>query len=129
MRYRPCLHTEPMTDDDTNSVVYTMGGKLVGRPECYEFLEDARDYIQAGYVHVILEMENLARINSTGVGILAALFTSARQKGGRIYVVNSPDNVRRLLELARLWPVFVVCESVPVAMQIASSATSDYGEV
>jgi anti-anti-sigma factor len=111
-----------MNDDETKSVVFTMGGKLIGRPECYEFLEDARDDIQAGYVHVILDMEKLVRINSTGVGILAALFTSARQKDGQIYIVNVVESVQRLLELAQLWPFLVVCESVNGALERAGAA-------
>ena len=120
MRRRPCLHTEPARDDATMSVVYTMGGQLLGSPECYEFLEDARDDITAGYIHVILHMENLERINSTGVGILAALFTSARQKNGVIYLVEVRDNVRRLLEFAQLWSYLITCDSVAAALNLAA---------
>jgi anti-anti-sigma factor len=104
------------------SVVYTLGGQLIGRPECYEFLEDARSDISDGYIHVILQMDNLQRINSTGIGILAALYTSARQKNGVLCVVNAPERMQWLLQITQLSPHLIACDSVASALAVAEKA-------
>ena len=61
------LRIEHITSQDGKSVLYRLAGQMVVSKECYELLDTLRDDIRAGRARVVLNLENLERINSTWV--------------------------------------------------------------
>jgi anti-sigma B factor antagonist len=125
MRRRSCLKTHPVRDDTTAATIYTLSGRLIGRAECFEFLEDVRDDINDGYVNVILDIRNIEWINSTGVGILAAIYTAAHDQGGQLMLANVPAAVRRFLDISKLWGFMTACDSVADALSLMATVAAD----
>ncbi len=120
MSRKPCLRSERVRDDKHKAVICQMCGRLIGSPVCYEFLEDIREDIKAGYLNVVLQMESVEWVNSTGVGILASIYTSTKNQGGAVYVVSAPDRVESLLQTVQLWQFLNPCESIEAALQQAA---------
>lgn len=89
--------------DDPKTVVYTLAGPLTDTRECYELLDDVRGEVRNGYLNVIFDLEKVVRVTSSGIGLLAACFTSAKNAGGTLCVVAVPEKVRVLLKLVHLW--------------------------
>jgi len=57
---------------------------------------------------IVLDLTDLARMDSTGLGTLVRLYASARSAGCDLELVNLSQQVRRLLNLTNLLSVFTV---------------------
>jgi len=101
---------------DRSALVCTLDGRLLGTPDCYAFLTEARDRTEAGVRHLILDCAGVDRINSTGVGILAALYTSVSRRDGQVVLVNLADHLRDILEVMRLFEFLREEETVVAAL-------------
>ncbi len=84
-------------------ILFRLSGSIKGSQECYSFLEDVRKDAKGDYKHVVLNLDGIDRINSAGVGILCACFTSITGTEGKMYLVNVSDRNKMLLEVVGLW--------------------------
>lgn len=57
---------------------------------------------------VILDLSDLTRMDSTGLGALARLYVSAKSKGCELQLTNLGQKVRDLLILTNLLPAFTI---------------------
>jgi anti-sigma B factor antagonist len=57
---------------------------------------------------IVLDLENITRIDSGGLGTLAALYTSARKMGGDIKLAYLGNHVKEVLQITRLVTVFEI---------------------
>jgi anti-sigma B factor antagonist len=55
---------------------------------------------------IVLDLRNVARIDSSGLGTLVALYTSARKIGGDIKLANLGNHLKEALRITRLVTVF-----------------------
>jgi anti-anti-sigma factor len=120
MTRKPCLTVERRSDEAHQARIYTLRGKLIGDPVCYDFLETVRDELDEGHPHVVLEVKNLDRVNSTGIGILASIFTSAQNHGGRVCLVGVPQRLQLLIEATGLGSFLRTCDSMEAALAESS---------
>jgi anti-sigma B factor antagonist len=81
-------------------------GKMVGGPEAEEFKKAMGDLIAAGYKHVLLNLAEVPWVNSTGLGIFVAGYTSLKREGGSLKLVKVTDRVRTILTVTRLDSIF-----------------------
>src|SRR5215831_8010517 len=57
---------------------------------------------------IVLDLENVPRIDSCGLGTLVALCVSARKVGGDIKLAHLGDHITEALQITRLVTVFEV---------------------
>ena len=79
---------------------------MMGSTCCYDFLETVRDNVENGQIQVILDLSEVRFANSTGVGVLASIFTAAKDAEGMMHLVGVSDRVQSVLKVINLW--FVV---------------------
>lgn len=65
---------------------------------------------------VLVDLEKINYIDSTGIGELVGYFGKFREKGRRLVLVNPADRIRKLLEVARLDGVFPTFDSLDDAL-------------
>jgi anti-anti-sigma factor len=99
-----------------HAVTCTLQGKLIGKAASYEFLEEIRRRIEEGCENVIVDLAKIDRIDSTGVGILAAVYTSAHRRAGRVFVVNADARAREVLMVMRLLDFLETAASADAAL-------------
>ena len=92
------FHTEKTLDSERCAWIYHLKGKFVGSQKCYEFLEDARERVDSQTPNVVLLMSGITFINSTAIGMIAALLTYAGNQGGSVFLVGAPDSAQRQLK-------------------------------
>jgi anti-anti-sigma factor len=109
-------------DSDRHAVVCTLTGKLVGRAASYAFLEETRQHIEGGRIHVVIDLAGVDRVDSTGVGILASIYTSAHRRGGRVIVVKADERAREVLSIMRLFDFLESAESTEAALGMVHRA-------
>ena len=116
MPKRPTLVYETSLDDRHKAVVCQLKGKLIGRAATFDCLEELRDDLSDGYRHLVLELGGLTLVNSTGVGVLAALYTSTHNKGGRLVLVGVEEYLQRILEVVQIWNMVDKADSIGAAL-------------
>ena len=74
---------------------------------------------------IVLELGEVAYIDSAGLGALVGLYTSARNAGGDIKLANLGPRLRDLLQITRLYTVFeVFATAEDAAAAFARSASA-----
>ena len=92
---------------DQVKIIKLRGRLSFGEP-CDRLRETLEDLIRAGDNRLVLDLEELATMDSSGIGLLARFLTSAKQEGGSIKLVNPSKFVLQTLKLVALLNLFEV---------------------
>ena len=72
-------------------------------------LRDAiHQLVREGYRKILLNLQGVIHIDSSGIGELVSNYTSLRNQGGELKLMNMNKNVRNLLQVTRLYTIFDV---------------------
>ncbi len=89
-------------------VLLDLKGRLVAGDACTEIRELTRSLQAAGHLRIILNLEHLDYIDSTGLGSLVICFTSVQKAGGALKLANLNRRNLELLVLTKLTMIFEV---------------------
>jgi anti-sigma B factor antagonist len=89
-----------------NCVVIELKGKVMGGPDAEVFKTELQKLIDSGKKNVIIDLENLKFMNSSGLGILIGGLTTMRKNGGDIKLCNADKKISSLLMVSQLNTVF-----------------------
>lgn len=73
---------------------------------------------------IVLDLRNVSRIDSSGLGVLVALHISARKIGGDIKLANLGIHIHDALRLTRLVTVFDIFDSTEGAVASFNQAAA-----
>jgi anti-sigma B factor antagonist len=118
MTARPSLTVTYGLDADRQVLVGTLTGSLIGTAESYAFLAEVQEKLEDECRHVVLDLAHVKRLNSTGVGILAAIYTSAHKRQGQVVLVNVDDPTRAILSVMHLLEFLQIAGSLDAALQL-----------
>jgi len=68
-------------------IIKLRGRLSLGEP-CDRLRATIEDLLQSGDNRLVLDLEELATMDSSGIGVLARFLTSAKQQGGSLKLVN-----------------------------------------
>ena len=68
------------------------------------------DMLAQGYKDSLLNLRDVRHIDSSGVGELMSCYTSVRNKGGQLKLMNLNKHVHNLLMITKLYTIFDVAE-------------------
>ena len=75
-----------------------------------------RDLVNSGYKGILLNLRDVRHIDSAGVGELMSCYTTVRNAGGQLKLMNLSKNVHNLLQITKLYTLFEVAEDEPSAI-------------
>jgi anti-sigma B factor antagonist len=75
-----------------------------------------RDQVEHGYKNILLNLRDVRHIDSAGVGELMSCYTSVRNQGGQLKLMNLSKNVHNLLQITKLYTIFEVVEDEATAV-------------
>jgi anti-anti-sigma factor len=64
-----------------------------------EFEEELTRLVEGGKYNLLLDLEKLTYINSTGLGLLMATFRQVRQHGGDLVIAKMSDKITNIFNL------------------------------
>jgi anti-sigma B factor antagonist len=73
---------------------------------------------------IVLDLGNVTRIDSSGLGTLVALYASARKVGGDIKLANLGNHIKEALRITRLVTVFDIFDKTEDAVASFNRATA-----
>ena len=91
-----------------NVTILDIEGNLVG-PNTVELKNIIDNQIRAAEgepVSMILNMERVQMMDSSGLGVIVAAYASIRRNDGRVVLLNIGGNIRSLIIMAKLVTIF-----------------------
>lgn len=67
-----------------------------------------RETIASGHNKIVLNLEDVDYIDSSGIGELVGAYTTVRNASGELKLTNLTNRVRDILQITRLYTVFDV---------------------
>lgn len=86
--------------------ILEMSGKLMGGPDAEAFDETIKTLIHEGCRNVIVNMERVNWVNSTGLGILISGYTTLKKSGGELKLLKVSDRIENIFIVSKLFTVF-----------------------
>jgi len=98
-----------MTDRVVDGVdVVAMEGRIVLGEESTALREKVKSLLAAGQKKIVLNMDNVTYIDSSGLGALVAAHTSARSQGAYLKLSHLGSKFQEILQVTKLFTVFEV---------------------
>jgi anti-sigma B factor antagonist len=84
-------------------------------------LRDAvRDLLAKGNKKILLNLGDVTYIDSSGIGEMVSAFTTVRNQGGELKLLNLTKKVHDLLQITKLYTVFDVKDDEAAAVKAFS---------
>jgi anti-sigma B factor antagonist len=78
--------------------------------------DSVRDLLAKGEKKLLLNLGDVTYIDSSGIGELVSAFTTVRNQGGELKLLNLTKKVHDLLQITKLYTVFDVKDDEAVAI-------------
>jgi anti-sigma B factor antagonist len=78
--------------------------------------DTVRDLLAKGDRKMLLNLDEVTYIDSSGIGELVSAFTTVRNQGGELKLLNLTKKVHDLLQITKLYTVFDVKDDEAVAI-------------
>ena len=88
--------------------VLDLSGRITLGEGSVQVRDAIRNLIGKGQKHILLNLEDVNYIDSSGLGELVSAFTTAKNQGAEVKLLNLTKKVHDLLQLTKLYTVFDV---------------------
>lgn len=97
--------------------VVNLTGKLQGgTPDSQEMKDTIQKLLDAGVKKIVLDLAEVKRMHSSGLGVLIAMLTSVRNRGGDLKLAAINETMEGILAITKLNSIFETFKTVPEAV-------------
>ena len=97
--------------------VLDLSGRITLGEGSVQLRDAIRDLIGKGQKSILLNLGEVTYIDSSGIGELVSAFTTVRNQGGELKLLNLTKKVHDLLQITKLYTVFDVKEEETSAIK------------
>lgn len=108
-----------------NTTVLDLDGKLRLGEGSQEFHTAIRAVIEKGRKNIVVNLENVTSIDSSGLGELVAGYVAVTRSGGQINLLHLSKRVHELMFMTKLLTVFDVYDSESEAVNSFEAQTAN----
>lgn len=106
------------TTKDVGDVrVISVHENLMGGPEVSELNSMVHQSIRDGRSRIVIDLNAVEFMNSSGLSLLIGCAKALKQAGGRMLLAGASRKVLDLIKLTKLSPILVTCPSVDDALE------------
>ncbi len=87
--------------------IVDMTGRFTLGEGCSLLRDTVKELLESGRKHILLSLKGVTYIDSSGLGELAACYVTASRMGGQLKILNAQGKVHDVLQVTRLFTVFV----------------------
>jgi anti-sigma B factor antagonist len=103
-------------------IIVEASGKLERGEPIVDLRELTKRLTSEGGRHVILDMDGITYVDSSGLGLLLSIYATIRNQGGELKLLNVGPRVQELLKMTKLIEVFEIFDDEQQA--IAKKSTN-----
>ena len=96
--------------------VVTLAGELLVNDGDLAFRRCVHDLLDQGRLRIVVNLAGVVRMDSSGVGMIAAKLQTVRQRGGDMKLVDVTSRSQKVLGLMRLLELFETYEDEAAAI-------------
>jgi anti-sigma B factor antagonist len=100
-----------------NVTIVDLSGRITLGEGSVVLRDTIRDLISKGDKKILLNLGEVTYIDSSGIGELVSAFTTVRNQGGELKLLNLTKKVHDLLQITKLYTVFDVKDDEATAIQ------------
>ena len=106
------------TSEVYNAAVISFKGKLRGGPDAQKFQDQIQSYLESGKKNIIVNMEDVKFVDSSGIGNIVRAFSTVKDAGGQLKLAGLTDKIQGVLSITKLNSIF---EQFPNVEEAAKS--------
>ena len=101
---------------DSVSVV-TLKGTIIAGNDKELLMARAEELLEAGETRIILDLGQVNYVDSTGIGALVHIHTTAERRGAMVKLLNLTKRIHDVLQITRLSTVFGIYSDLQKAIE------------
>lgn len=98
-------------------LIVNLSGQILSKEDSEEIAQELDNNIDKGTTNVILNLEKLEYINSTGLNFIISSFTKMRNAGGELVISSVSQKVKDLLVITKLNTIFTSFDTLKEAKE------------
>jgi anti-sigma B factor antagonist len=98
------------TREVNDTIIIDLSGGVTMGESCAAIRDEIHDEIGHGYKKVLLNLAEVSYIDSAGLGELTAAYTTIKNRGGQLKLLNLTKRVHDLMQITKLYTIFDVYE-------------------
>ncbi|MCB0264873.1 MAG: STAS domain-containing protein [Calditrichaeota bacterium] len=99
-----------------NIAVLTISGNMMGGPETTALHEKVKSLIADGAKNVVIDLKGVKWLNSSGLGVLMACYTSISSAEGKLKLSSVAEKVQSVMMITKMIKIFDTYESADRAV-------------
>ena len=96
--------------------IIELNGNVMGGPDATSLNDQLHKLIEGNKKKVVVDLEEVKFINSSGLGMLIGGLTTLRNSGGELKLARASKKIEELLKMTKLTTVFDIHNSVNEAV-------------
>jgi anti-sigma B factor antagonist len=97
--------------EENNIQILKLSGELIDKHQAETMMLKIDELLQLGKTKLVINLEGLKYVNSSGLNVLIQLLTKTRNAGGESIICNVSKKVNDLLIITKLNTLFKVVEA------------------
>ena len=107
---------EIRTKTTQGATVLELKGKLIGNTDANTFRMSLREQLSKNVSKVVIDLEELEWLNSSGLGLLVEAAIKMRQAAGDIKLARANERVKNIFAITKLEQMFEIFSTVDDAI-------------
>ena len=99
-----------------NVTIFDLRGKILIGEGIDDLRQAVNQALEAGEINLLLNFAEVPYLDSTGLGEVVRSYTTVKNRGGAVKIVNLTNKVRDLLSVTKLITVFETFEDEALAL-------------
>jgi anti-sigma B factor antagonist len=104
------------TEHSGKVAIIEIRGSLVGDGDTDKFRDAVADFIEQGNRCLVVDLDKVNYMNSSGIGAIISAYTSYKKNNGVVKLAGLSNNIQSLLAVTKLIDIFEVYDSVGEAV-------------
>ena len=98
-------------------MVLDLSGKITIGEGSVQLREEVRKLLDAGQKNILLNLGDVAYVDSSGIGELVSSYTTTSNQGGHLKLLNLTKKIQDLLMITKLLTVFETFDNEEAGLQ------------
>jgi len=105
------------TMEKDGAVVVSPKGRMMAGPDLDKIHEKIKELVEKGTRRMVMDLGEVDLMDSRGLGVLVAAFTSLKGVGGEMRLARTTKKIQNLIVITHLTTVFKSYDSVDEALK------------
>ena len=110
------MSMKSMTRQVNGITIVDLSGRITLGEGSVVLRDMVRDLVTKGQRKILLNLGDVTYIDSSGIGELVSAFTTVRNQGGELKLLNLTKKVHDLLQITKLYTVFDIKDDEATAV-------------